>query len=119
MSSQASVARSLRSSNKSAKCTPLGSLNVNHFNIHLSQITVDTAHVAKEASRVKLIYENGDYFVPITQGNPTLDQLNVLKEKAVTESAYPKGIERLTTLSYPQPNEDHSQSSDDEEDEVR
>jgi hypothetical protein len=47
-----------------------------------------------------------------------LDQLNVLKEKAITASAYPKGIERLTTLSYPQPNEDPSQSSDDEEDEV-
>jgi hypothetical protein len=47
-----------------------------------------------------------------------LHQLNVLKEKAGTASAYPKGIERLATLSYPQPNEDHSQSSDYEEDEV-
>jgi cytoskeletal protein RodZ len=56
--------------------------------------------------------------VPGTQGNPTLYQLNVLKEKAVTALAFPKGIERLTTLSYPQPNEDPYQSSDDEEDEV-
>jgi hypothetical protein len=56
--------------------------------------------------------------VPETQGNPTFYPLNVKKEKAVTASAYPKGIKRLTTLSYPQPNEDHSQSYDDEEDEV-
>jgi hypothetical protein len=56
--------------------------------------------------------------MPEAQGSPNLYQLNVLKEKAFTASAYPKGIERLTTLSYPQPNEDHSQSSYDEEDEV-
>jgi hypothetical protein len=42
--------------------------------------------------------------------------LNVLKEKAVTASAYPKGIESLTTLSYPQPNEE--KSSDEKEDEI-
>jgi hypothetical protein len=60
MSSQASVARSLSSSNKSEKCTPLGSLNANHSNIHLSQITVDTAHVAKAASRETLLDEDGD-----------------------------------------------------------
>jgi hypothetical protein len=42
----------------------------------------------------------------------------MLKEKAVTASAYPKGIERLATLSYPQPNEDHSQSYDDEEEDI-
>jgi hypothetical protein len=42
----------------------------------------------------------------------------VLKEKAVMASAYPKVIERLTTRSYPQPNEDPSQSSDDKEDKV-
>jgi hypothetical protein len=61
MSSQASVARSLSSSNKSAKHTPLGSLNINHSNIHLSQLTVDTAHVAKAASRETLVYDDGDY----------------------------------------------------------
>jgi hypothetical protein len=38
--------------------------------------------------------------------------------EAVTASAYPKGIERLATLSYPQLNEDPSKSSDDDEDEV-
>jgi hypothetical protein len=108
----------LSSSNKSATCTPLGSLNVNHSNIHLSQITVDTAHIAKSASHKTLLDEDGDYFVTKTKGNPTLDQLNLLKEKAFTTSAYPKGIKPLTTLSYPQPNEDRSQSSDDEEDEA-
>jgi transposase len=56
--------------------------------------------------------------VPKTQGNPTLNQLNVLKEKAVTASAYPKGVKRLVTLSYPQMKEDRSQLSDDEEDEA-
>jgi hypothetical protein len=115
---QASVARSLRRSNKSATRTPLGSLNANHSNIHLSQITVDTVHVAKEASRETLLDEDGDYFVLETQVNPTLYQLNVLKKKSVTASAYPKGIERLATLPYPQPNEDHYQSSDDIEGEV-
>jgi hypothetical protein len=49
MSSHASVAVSFISSNKSEKRTPLGSLNVNHSNIHLSQITVDTAHVVDSA----------------------------------------------------------------------
>jgi hypothetical protein len=118
MSSQASVARYFSSSNKSEKCTPLGSLNVNHSNIHLSQIIVNTAHVATSASRETVLEKDGDYFVPESQGNPTLDQLNVLKEKSVTASAYPKGIERLTTLSYPQRNEDPSQQSDDKEDEA-
>jgi hypothetical protein len=47
-----------------------------------------------------------------------LDQLNVLKEKAVMVVAYPKGIERITTLSYSQMKEDRSQSSDNEEDDV-
>jgi hypothetical protein len=117
MSYQASVSRYLSSSNKSAKRTPLGSLSVNHSNIHLSRITVDTAHVAKAASRETLIDDDGDYFLPETQGNPTLDQLNVLKERASTASAHPKGIERLTTLSCPQPNEDRSQSSGDEDSE--
>jgi hypothetical protein len=60
MSSQASVAHSFSSSNKSAKRTPLGSLNVNHSNIHLSQITVDTAHFAKSASCETLLDEDGD-----------------------------------------------------------
>jgi hypothetical protein len=60
MSSQSSVARSLSIRNKSAKCTPLGSLNTNHSKIHLSQITVDTAHVAKAASRETLLDEDGD-----------------------------------------------------------
>jgi hypothetical protein len=59
MSYQASVARSL-SSNKSAKRTPRGSLDVNHSKIHLYQITVDTAHVAKSASHETLLDDDGD-----------------------------------------------------------
>jgi hypothetical protein len=53
---------------------------------------------------------------PKLKGNPTLYELNVLKKKAVTASAYSKAIKRLATLSYPQPNEDHYESSDDVED---
>jgi hypothetical protein len=117
VSSQPSVDRSL-SSNKPAKRTPIGSLKVNHYNIHLSQITVDTAHDAKAAHHETLLHDKDEYFVPETQGNPTLGQLNVLKENAVTAVAYPKAIERLVTLPYPQPKEDHSEWSDDEEDDV-
>jgi hypothetical protein len=115
ISSQVSVAHYLRS-NKSAQRTPLGSLKVKYSNIHLSQITVDTDHVAKAAPRKTLLDNDDEYFVPETQGNPTLDQFNMPKEKAVSAVAYPKGVERLTTISYPQPKEDWYKSSDDDED---
>jgi hypothetical protein len=78
---------------------------VNYSKIHISQITVDTAHVAKPAPREKLLDDEDEYFVPNTQCNPPLGQLNVLKddvlkENAATEVAYPNAIEHLTTLSY-------------------
>jgi hypothetical protein len=47
MYSHSSAARSLKIKMPAPKCTTLSSLKVNHFNIHLSWITVDTALVVK------------------------------------------------------------------------
>jgi hypothetical protein len=99
--SKSSVARYLNS-NKSAKCTPLTSLKVNHSNINLSQITVETSRVVKP-SRETLLDDEDEYFVPETQGNPTLGELNVLNENDITVAACPKVVQRLIAVSYPRP----------------
>jgi hypothetical protein len=89
---------------------------VNYSNIHLSLITVDTDQVVK-ASRKTLLDVEDEYFVPESQCNPTLGQLNVLKENVVVMVAYPKVVQRLTTVSYPRPQEDRPESSEDEDEE--
>jgi hypothetical protein len=47
-----------------------------------------------------------------------MGQLNMLKQNAITVMAYPKDIEGLINISYPQPKEYRSESSGDEEDNV-
>jgi hypothetical protein len=90
---------------------------VNHSKIHLSQITVETAQVVKPC-RETLADDEDEYYAPETQGIPTLGELSVLKENAVSVTAYPKVVQHITTVSYLRPQEDRPESSDDKRDGV-